>query len=42
MVRNFRKWMPDRKAVWTCVQIGRLGEDDMAVEIEVEAYDPQS
>ncbi|RSL59613.1 hypothetical protein CEP51_013895 [Fusarium floridanum] len=42
MVRNFRKWMPDHKAVWTCVQVGRLGEDNMRVEIEVEAYDPQS
>ncbi|EEU34934.1 uncharacterized protein NECHADRAFT_93173 [Fusarium vanettenii 77-13-4] len=42
MVRNFRKWMPDHKAVWTCVQVGRLGEDNMRVEIEVEAYDPKA
>ena len=41
MVRNFRKWMPEIQATWTCVQVGRLGEDDMRVEIEVEAYDPE-
>ncbi|KAL1874423.1 hypothetical protein VTK73DRAFT_300 [Phialemonium thermophilum] len=41
MVRNFRKWMPETKAAWTCVQVGRLGEDNMKVEIEVEAYDPE-
>ncbi|OTB06212.1 hypothetical protein M426DRAFT_319280 [Hypoxylon sp. CI-4A] len=41
MVRNFRKWMPEIKATWTCVQVSRLGEDDMRVEIEVEAYDPE-
>lgn len=42
MVRNFKKWMPDHKAVWTCLQVGRLGEDNMRVEIEVEAYDPKA
>lgn len=41
MVRNFRKWMPNHHALWTCVQVGRLGEDDMRVEIEVEAHDPE-
>ncbi|KAI1123648.1 YjgF-like protein [Nemania abortiva] len=41
MVRNFKKWMPNHKAIWTCVQVGRLGEDDMRVEIEVEAHDPE-
>ena len=39
MVRNFKKWMPDNHPVWTCVQIGRLGHDDMRVEIEVSAFD---
>lgn len=42
MVRNFKKWMSDHKAVWTCLQVGRLGEDNMRVEIEVEAYDPKA
>ncbi|RWA14944.1 hypothetical protein EKO27_g237 [Xylaria grammica] len=42
MVRNFRKWMPGEKhALWTCVQVPRFGEDNMRVEIEVEAYDPE-
>ncbi|GKZ31331.1 hypothetical protein AbraIFM66950_011815 [Aspergillus brasiliensis] len=41
MVRNFRKWMVNHKALWTCMQVGRLGSDDMRVEIEVEAYDPE-
>ena len=41
MTRNFKKWMPDHKPVWTCVGVTRLGEDDMRVEIEVVAYDPK-
>ncbi|KAL3470862.1 hypothetical protein BJX99DRAFT_267167 [Aspergillus californicus] len=41
MVRNFRKWMPDHHALWTCVQVERLGADDMRVEIGVEAHDPE-
>lgn len=41
MVRNFRKWMVNHKALWTCMQVSRLGADDMRVEIEVEAYDPE-
>lgn len=40
MVRNFAKWMPDHKPIWTCVGVTRLGEDDMRVEIEVVAHDP--
>lgn len=40
MVRNFRKWMPNHQPLWTCVGVTRLGEDDMRVEIEVQAYDP--
>lgn len=40
MVRNFRKWMPDHKPIWTCIGVPRLGEDDMRVEIEVVAHDP--
>ncbi|KAF2017004.1 L-PSP endoribonuclease family protein [Aaosphaeria arxii CBS 175.79] len=43
MVRNFKKWMgpSDSHPTWTCVQIGRLGQDDMLVEIEVSAFDPE-
>jgi enamine deaminase RidA (YjgF/YER057c/UK114 family) len=41
MVRNFKKWMPDHQPIWTCVGVTRLGEDDMRVEIEVQAYDPE-
>ncbi|KAL3953870.1 hypothetical protein ACCO45_011826 [Purpureocillium lilacinum] len=40
MVRNFRKYMPDHEPPWTCVGVTRLGEDDMRVEIEVVAHDP--
>ncbi|KAH7041936.1 Endoribonuclease L-PSP/chorismate mutase-like protein [Macrophomina phaseolina] len=39
MVRNFKKWMPNHKPLWTCVGVTRLGEDDMRVEIEVVALD---
>ncbi|QKX63403.1 uncharacterized protein TRUGW13939_10573 [Talaromyces rugulosus] len=41
MVRNFRKWVPDHEPIWTCVGVTRLGEDDMRVEIEVVAHDPE-
>jgi enamine deaminase RidA (YjgF/YER057c/UK114 family) len=41
MVRNFRKYMPDHQPIWTCVGVARLGEDDMRIEIEVVAHDPQ-
>ncbi|KAF6812508.1 l-psp endoribonuclease family [Colletotrichum musicola] len=41
MVRNFKKYMPDHKPIWTCVGVTRLGEDDMRVEIEVVAHDPE-
>lgn len=41
MVNNFKKWMPDHAPLWTCVGVTRLGEDDMRVEIEVEAYAPR-
>ncbi|RDW63542.1 L-psp endoribonuclease family [Coleophoma cylindrospora] len=41
MVRNFKKWMPDHQPIWTCVGVPRLGEDDMRVEIEVSAHDPE-
>lgn len=41
MVRNFRKYCPDHQPLYTCVGVSRLGEDDMRVEIEVRAYDPE-
>jgi hypothetical protein len=41
MVRNFRQWMPGHQPIWTCVGVPRLGEDDMRVEIEVVAHDPE-
>ncbi|KAM3533150.1 hypothetical protein MY4038_003575 [Beauveria bassiana] len=41
MVRNFRRYMPDHQPLWTCVGVTRLGEDDMRVEIEVSAHDPE-
>ncbi|KAJ4179716.1 hypothetical protein FALCPG4_014588 [Fusarium falciforme] len=41
MTRNFKKWMPDHQPIWTCVGVTRLGEDDMRVEIEVVAHDPE-
>ena len=41
MVRNYRHYMPNHEPLWTCVGVTRLGEDDMRVEIEVEAYDPE-
>ncbi|VUC31665.1 unnamed protein product [Clonostachys rosea] len=41
MVRNFKKYMPDHQPIWTCVGVTRLGEDDMRVEIEVTAHDPE-
>lgn len=41
MVRNFAKYMPDHQPIWTCVGVTRLGEDDMRVEIEVVAHDPE-
>lgn len=41
MVRNFKQYMPDHQPIWTCVGVPRLGEDDMRVEIEVVAHDPE-
>lgn len=41
MVRGFKEYMPRHEPLWTCVGVPRLGEDDMRVEIEVVAHDPQ-
>ncbi|EGX90982.1 L-PSP endoribonuclease family protein, putative [Cordyceps militaris CM01] len=42
MVRNFKAWLPDHEPLWTCVGVTRLAEDDMRVEIEVVAHDPDA
>lgn len=41
MVRNFAKWMPGHRPLWTCVGVAGLVEDDMWVEIEVSAHDAE-
>lgn len=41
MVRNFKKWMPDHEPIWSCVGVPRLAQEDMLVEIEVVAHDPE-
>lgn len=41
MVRNFKIYMPDHQPLWTCVGVTRLAEDDMRVEVEVVAHDPE-
>ncbi|KAJ0344902.1 hypothetical protein COL154_006985 [Colletotrichum chrysophilum] len=40
MVRNFGRWMPNHKALWTAVGVKKLGDERMLVEIEVVAHDP--
>lgn len=42
MSKGFEQWMPEHKPLWTCVGVQRLGEDDMRVEIEVQAHVPSS
>ena len=37
----FAKWMPDHKPIWTEIGVAKLGLDEMRVEIEVSAYDPE-
>ncbi|KAF2138904.1 uncharacterized protein K452DRAFT_320993 [Aplosporella prunicola CBS 121167] len=41
MLRNFKKWMPGHQPLWTCVEVPRLGDRDMHVEIEVSAHDEE-
>ncbi|EXK26451.1 hypothetical protein FOXG_22804 [Fusarium oxysporum f. sp. lycopersici 4287] len=33
--------MPDHEPIWSCAGITRLREDDMRIEIEVVAHDPE-
>jgi enamine deaminase RidA (YjgF/YER057c/UK114 family) len=41
MQRNMRKWLPDHQPIWTCIEVPRLGDPHMHVEIEVVAHDPE-
>ncbi|KAJ9609895.1 NRAMP-like transporter smf-3 [Cladophialophora chaetospira] len=38
MVRNFAKWMPNHKPIWTAIGVSSLRKKDMLVEIEVVAH----
>lgn len=40
MTDNFKRVIPGHRPIWTCVQIGKLGIEGMAIEIEVEAVCP--
>ncbi|WVQ96075.1 hypothetical protein IAU59_003176 [Kwoniella sp. CBS 9459] len=40
MTRNFKKYMPNHKPIWTQIGVAQLGADGMDVEIEVQAYAP--
>lgn len=42
MEKNFAKWFPDHRPVWTAVGIERLAMPEMLVEIEAVAYDPKA
>ncbi|WVF68534.1 hypothetical protein IAT40_003302 [Kwoniella sp. CBS 6097] len=42
MIRNFKKYMPDHKPIWTEIGVAQLGADGMDVEIEVQAYAPKT
>lgn len=37
-VDQFKKYMPNHMPTWTCVEVTKLGDPDMLIEIEVEAY----
>ena len=39
MVKNFEKYMPDHRPIWTVIGVTGLAEEDMKVEIEVVAHD---
>ncbi|RVX66000.1 hypothetical protein B0A52_09926 [Exophiala mesophila] len=42
MIRNFAKWMPNHKPIWTAIGVAGLGgTTEMKVEIEVIAHDEQ-
>ena len=39
MKKNFDKWMPDHKPIWTLLGVARLGLPEMKVEIDVVAWE---
>ncbi|KAL7794929.1 Endoribonuclease L-PSP/chorismate mutase-like protein [Trichoderma afarasin] len=41
VTRNIRQYMPGHQPIWTAVGVARLAEDDMLIEIEVVAHDPE-
>ncbi|KAH9902093.1 YjgF-like protein [Xylariomycetidae sp. FL2044] len=41
IVQNYRRWMPDHYPVWTEIGVNKLGLDEMHIEIEVSAHDPE-
>lgn len=41
MVRNFEKWMPDHRPIWSAYGVAVLGVPEGVVEIEVSAHDPE-
>lgn len=42
MTKNFGKWMPEHKPIWTQIGVKQLGAPEMNVEIEVVAYDAKA
>ncbi|OCF43879.1 endoribonuclease L-PSP [Kwoniella heveanensis CBS 569] len=42
VARCFKRWMPDHQPLWTLLGVRQLGEKDMHVEVEVQAYAPLS
>jgi enamine deaminase RidA (YjgF/YER057c/UK114 family) len=41
MKENLEKWFPDHRPIWTAVGVEKLAFDEMLIEIEAAAYDPQ-
>jgi enamine deaminase RidA (YjgF/YER057c/UK114 family) len=37
VIAKFKSEMGDRRPIWTCVEVSKLGIEEMVVEIEVEA-----
>lgn len=38
VVEQLKKWMPNHRPTWTCVEVTKLGNPKMLIEVEVEAY----
>lgn len=41
MAKNFKKYFPDHKPIWTAVGVEQLAMPEMLIEIEAVAYDPK-